>query len=203
MRVTLRPYEPTDRDACLAVLRSNLPEYAAPHEVEDFARFLDRFTAWDVVYEVGSRDGEVVACGGFARDAAKGEATFCWGLVRRDLHRQGIGTRLTLTRLARLVDHEGVEGVRLDTSQRTAAFFARFGFRDDKVTPDGYTAGLHRHDMSMLLDESTRRAQRQRLAAWDGACVVEARAKPGEKPDAEPVEGEKPAAQPADPTKPA
>jgi predicted RNase H-like nuclease/N-acetylglutamate synthase-like GNAT family acetyltransferase len=172
MRVSLRPYEPADREPCLAVLRSNVPEFAAPHEEEDFARFLDRFAGWGATYEVVLRDGEVVACGGLGYDAAKREAAFCWGLVRRDLHRQGIGTRLALTRLAQLVDREDLDRVGLDTSQRTAPFFARFGFRDDKVTPDGYAPGLHRHDMAIGLDDEARRALRRRLAAWDGACVV-------------------------------
>jgi N-acetylglutamate synthase-like GNAT family acetyltransferase len=153
---TLRDWTPADLEPCLDVLRSNVPEYAAPHEVEDFRGYLGRFEREGVRYLVAEEDGAVVACGGLARAWPAGVATFCWGLVRRDRHGRGLGTRLALERLGWIVDDARFSVVALDTSQRTEGFFARFGFRTVHVTPDGYAPGLHRHDMELALDDAAR-----------------------------------------------
>ena len=42
--MTLRPFAPTDRDACLALFASNVPDYFAELERADFIETLDRST---------------------------------------------------------------------------------------------------------------------------------------------------------------
>ena len=53
----VRPYEPGDRDACLALFESNVPVFFDVSEREGFADFLDEMH-WP--YQVIVRDGRIV-----------------------------------------------------------------------------------------------------------------------------------------------
>ena len=67
-------------------------------------------------------------------------------MVHPARQRQGHGRTLAQARLDRL-RALGITHATLDTSQHTAPFYARLGFREVKRTPDGYGPGLHRVDM--------------------------------------------------------
>lgn len=126
--VTFRPCTPADAPACLALFGSNCPPYFHPSERADYEQFLqdpqDRGEYW--VMEQGGEvvGGTVVGCGGVWVNA-EGQGGLSWGMVRRDLQRRGLGTRLTLFRLERLRARPEVRRIRLDTSQHTEAFYAR------------------------------------------------------------------------------
>lgn len=152
----LRAYADDDHAACVTVARSNAPDYVLPDEVEAYAGWLERACGSEASDDrcdylvVEDEAGTVVACGGIAFAETANVATLCWGLVRNDLHRTGLGTLLVQTRLA-MARARRVDEVLLDTSQHTTAFFARFGFRITSTTTDGYGPGLHRHDMALRL----------------------------------------------------
>ncbi|MEH3122505.1 MAG: GNAT family N-acetyltransferase [Sphingomonas phyllosphaerae] len=142
----VRAYGAADRAACLALFNGNTPAFFAAEERVDFAAFLDTHAA-DWAFQVVERCGTIVACGGH-RVAADGEtAGFCWGMVDHRQHRSGIGRILTQSRLDAARATPGVRQVRLDTSQHTQGFYARFGFEVERVVPDGYAPGLDRVDM--------------------------------------------------------
>lgn len=147
----IRPYEDRDADACLALFDGNVPMYFARGERADFVRFLAR-QAGVGTYLVVERGGVVVACGGHTLEEDATTAGFCWGMVERRLHRQGLGRLLTRARLDACRQAGTIARVRLDTSQHTRAFYARFGFRVERITPDGYGPGLDRCDMVLALD---------------------------------------------------
>lgn len=148
MRCSLTPYRAEHRPACLSIFDGNLPEYVAAHERDDFATFLDRASC---PYFVVQDDlGELVACGGYGLEPDR--ARLCWGLVRRDHHRRGIGRFLLIARLVRILDQAGPVQVAMDTSQKTSAFFERFGFKVTERIPDGYWPGLDKLEMSLMLD---------------------------------------------------
>jgi GNAT superfamily N-acetyltransferase len=153
----VRPYTPADHGACVELLRTNVPDFALPHEVAEYAEWLARATArGEVRYAVTERDGALLACGGLARAETAPVATLCWGLVRRDRHGEGLGTALLRERLRWAAEDDGVELVAMDTSPRTVGFFARFGFRVVATAPDGYGPGLDRLDLELRLDGSIR-----------------------------------------------
>ncbi|HEX8430709.1 MAG TPA: hypothetical protein VF625_05455, partial [Longimicrobium sp.] len=62
MRV--RDYTTADRDPCLAVFDSNVPDFFVPAERGEFAAFLDALPGPYLVVE--SAAGTVVGCGGYA-----------------------------------------------------------------------------------------------------------------------------------------
>src|SRR5690349_7865532 len=108
MRVTFRPYHPSDAEGCLAVFDSNVPMYFAPEERPAYADFLAEMPCEYLVGE--TEDGSVVACGGWFRTPEReDEAGLAWGMVRRDVHRRGVGRQLLEARLAGIRAMPGVE----------------------------------------------------------------------------------------------
>jgi ribosomal protein S18 acetylase RimI-like enzyme len=100
---------------------------------------------------VADAAGEVAACGGYAVHSAAAQASFCWGMVRRDRHGLGLGRRLAEARLSLIRGDGRVNRVRLDTGQHTLGFYQRLGFRLESVRPDGYGPGMDRYDMLLKL----------------------------------------------------
>ncbi|MGE4411509.1 MAG: GNAT family N-acetyltransferase [Sphingobium sp.] len=146
----IRAYEMQDKQACLALFDSNVPRFFAPSERNDFARFLEK-AAFACAYRVIERAGRLAGCGGLAIETDGVTATLCWGMIDNALHRQGLGRLLTEIRLREARETPGIRYVRVNTSQHTRDFYARFGFVTEKVTPDGYGPGLDRWDMALPL----------------------------------------------------
>ncbi|MEG2803839.1 GNAT family N-acetyltransferase [Stenotrophomonas sp.] len=144
----IRPFQPGDTDDCLAIFDGNVPHYFAPHERTDFSAYLlDPARPSD--YQVLVRAGQIVACGGLAVDTP-GTAAFCWGMVHRACHRQGLGTQLAVARIAR-ARTLGAQRLVLSTSQHTRRFYAALGFAVIAITPDGHGPGLDAVEMALAL----------------------------------------------------
>lgn len=151
----IRPYKPTDRDACIALFKSNIPKFFDPTELPLFEQFLDALERnvpgkagnREEHYFVSEQSDRIVACGGLClRDEGK-VTCMAWGMVDNALHKQGIGRELLLFRLQKMDEFfPGIAKV-LDTTQHSFGFFERMGFRVTKITPDYYAPGMHRYDM--------------------------------------------------------
>lgn len=144
-----RDYTPADREACLAVFDSNVPEFFVSPERPAFAAFLDALPGPYLVVEDPS--GTLVGCAGYAVEPGTTRADLCWGMVRRERHGTGLGRLLLEERLARIRADPGVDAVRLDTSQHTRGFYEQYGFVAEQVVPDGYAPGLDRCEMRLRL----------------------------------------------------
>jgi hypothetical protein len=78
-------------------------------------------------------------------------------MVHADRHGRGLGRLLLLARLRLALDLPGLKRVTCHTSQFTAGFYRKFGFRDVRILSDGYRRGLDRHDMELSVDNALRR----------------------------------------------
>ena len=146
-----RTYRAEDMAGCLALFDSNTPRFFDVSEREGFVSFLnDQALRWP--YQVLELEGRIVGCGGHAVEADGVSVALCWGMVDNSLHGQGLGRVLTEARIAAARATPGVARVKLNTSQHTQGFYARFGFETEKVTPDGYASGIDRWDMVLRLD---------------------------------------------------
>ncbi|MEO1045945.1 MAG: GNAT family N-acetyltransferase [Pseudomonadota bacterium] len=147
-----RNYRPEDKQACLALFDSNVPRYFDPIERQMFADFLDDPRGPYFVLEL---DGDVVGCGGYAREAPDQHgtraATFTWGMVHNARHKTGLGQALAEHRLAAIRQEPDLDEVRLSTTPDVAPFFARFGFIAGPVEKDGYAPGMDKVEMRMGL----------------------------------------------------
>ncbi|MFB9994160.1 GNAT family N-acetyltransferase [Deinococcus oregonensis] len=149
MTPLIRPFVATDTAACLALFESNMPDFFLPSERVDFeAYLLDPGAYW-----VAEQNGALVACGGVWQDPSRPErpAGLAWGMVRRDLHRSGLGSLLLRHRLDALRDM-GKSECWIDTSQHSAPFFVHHGFQETNRTPDGYGDGMDEVVMVKKLD---------------------------------------------------
>ena len=155
MSVTIREYRAEDREACLRVLDSNVPEYFLASDREEVGSFLDRLDEMGARYFVVENDEDrLVACGGVAVDDTTKDARMCWGMVERSLHRQGIGRMLLEYRL-REGRAMGAKTASLATISKVEGFFAREGFAFTSGEDDHYAPGFHRRDFRIdLSDES-------------------------------------------------
>ena len=129
----VRPYLSSDRDGCLAVFDSNSPDFFRSEDRREFEEFLNRP---DGSYFVMEHDGAIAGCGGYFITGERAVARLVWGMVRRELQRQGLGRFLLLFRLREITKAGGVERVRLDALQHSAAFFQRQGFKLVAGGPD-------------------------------------------------------------------
>jgi ribosomal protein S18 acetylase RimI-like enzyme len=147
MSFTFRPYTPEDRDACLALFAANTPHWFAPHEQEQFESFLnDGPTAYFLML---NPDGSICGSGGFEIEAGRGVGWLTWGMVDSTRHGQGLGKSLLDYRLEQLRANLNVQRVCIDSSQHTAPFYEKYGFTTQRIIPDGYAKGLHRHEMEL------------------------------------------------------
>ncbi len=157
--VTFRPCTPADALACLELFDGNCLPYFHPSERADYEQFLgnpeDRGDYWVMEQggEVGGGgvvSGTVVGCGG-VWVSPEGQGGLSWGMVRRDLQRRGLGTRLTAFRLERLRARPEVRRIRLGTSQHTEAFYALQGFVAVERAENGFAPGIDEVKMSLEL----------------------------------------------------
>lgn len=151
LAATLRPWRPGDRDLGLALFDSNVPRFFAPQERQDFTDFIDALPGPYFVLEDAA--GQAVGCGGYA--AAEGDASvavLCWGMVRGDRHRAGLGTVLLTGRLDRIAADPAYSSVAIETTQHSRGFFARHGFVQTRQVPDGFAPGMDLVEMTLDLD---------------------------------------------------
>jgi ribosomal protein S18 acetylase RimI-like enzyme len=142
----IRDYRPEDRNTCLEIFDSNQPQYFAAWERQEFAEFLDREMSPYLVLE---DNGKVIACGGYALGKSAGEGVLCWGMVRGDGHRNGLGRMLLEARLKRLFADPAIQVVVINTSQLSAGFYEKFGFEVSSKIPDGFAPGIDKWEMRL------------------------------------------------------
>ncbi|RTQ47752.1 GNAT family N-acetyltransferase [Hymenobacter gummosus] len=147
----IRPYTAADEAAVLQLFRSNLAPYFTPPEEAEFRQFLRvEVVAGGLPYFVAELPDwpGLVAAGGYALNAV--HAVLTWGMVERRLHGQGLGRAFTAFRVQECRRAYPGRAIEIGTSQHTAAFYAKLGFRTLSVEPDKFAPGLH--EVHMLLD---------------------------------------------------
>ena len=155
-----RPYQAEDNGRCVEIFMSNTPRYFGVEEADEFRQFLE---ALPCAYFVATQDDEIVACGGHGYHGKKQAVALCWGMVRADLHKQGLGKFMLIERLKQIFTDFGETVVQIDTSQHSQGFFERYGFQVKEVTQNYFAPGLHRVDMELQLNEECHRTLLSRV----------------------------------------
>ena len=148
--LVVREYTTDDKEACLAIYRSN-EDLLPPDLIESYADWLDMGTSYMLVVE---REGRIVACGGLEIDGDKNSNQMNCGLVLREHHRKGLGTLLTLTRLALVPPDHDPAFVGMETSVQTEPFYQRFGFERLSKPVSRYAGASYFLDMGVWLPAS-------------------------------------------------
>lgn len=147
--ISIRHYHSTDLSACLNIFRSNMPKYFAESEFDEYASFLASF---DGEYLVAEVNNQISACGGsYVKD---GIGRLCWGMVNQSKHRSSLGSALLTCRINNLFSQsKDLLLIQIDTSQHSAGFFERFGFKTTQVIKDGFDTGLDCVVMSLKQED--------------------------------------------------
>lgn len=154
--MNIRDYTTADHLACLNAFKSNVPLYFTVEEVSDFDAFLTNYETQhenemeSTHYYVIEKDNQIIGCGGFGDRYRDGIITLTWGLIHCDFHKQGFGAMLLDYRLSEIKKVAPNNTVFIDTTQHSAPFFEKFGFKTTKITDNFYSEGLHRYDMERV-----------------------------------------------------
>lgn len=144
MTYHIRSYQSGDEDICIKIFNSNCPKFVGENERPLFIEWLERKS---YPYYVVERKNTVLACGGYAVE--NGIADLTWGLVHRDYHRQGIGSRLTRFRIDKIYEQYRNINIRIETSQHTELFYQKFGFIRMNYEKNGFAQGIDRIEMQL------------------------------------------------------
>jgi GNAT superfamily N-acetyltransferase len=151
MKITIRPYRPTDRKAVLAAFRTNVPDHFPASEEAWLRSCLDEP---DGPLFVVVEEDSVIGFGGYELSDFYDLATLVFGLVRADRHGRGIGHALLVYRLLHMARRKlRPRWVTVDTHPHTAGFFKRCGFEEIAHWPSGYRSGRDRVDLRFELSE--------------------------------------------------
>jgi ribosomal protein S18 acetylase RimI-like enzyme len=150
--ISIRPYVDEDRSALLAILSQHIPSFFSPHEVDDYAHYLDHEVE---EYWVATTATGVVGAGGINRGPQAHMARFSWDLVHPNWQGRGVGTRLMQHRMDALSARPDLKVVMVRTSQLAYPFYHRFGFHVQQIIPGYWGAGFDLYQMSL---------------AWEGAA---------------------------------
>jgi ribosomal protein S18 acetylase RimI-like enzyme len=165
----VREYLLTDLDACCDIYRSNLAEFL-PDSIELLESHLsDPFSYFLIVQSPTS----ILACGGLDIHADSNHAGLTFGMVRREFHRTGLGSLLTLTRLALLDGEHDPAFVELETSLAVESFYQRFGFERLSYPEQRYSGGSSYVNMGLSLSMRTRDLIREHLSTLAVSFTIE------------------------------
>jgi ribosomal-protein-alanine N-acetyltransferase len=154
MKLAIRAYQISDKQACLEAFESNVPKYFTQAEIADYDKFLEmipiKVEANKTFYYVVVFENKVIGCGGFGDKDNSDIITLAWGLIHQNFHKKGIGKVLLDYRLDQIKEKFPNQPVYIDTTQYSYGFFEKYGFETIKITNNFYEKGLHRYDMKLV-----------------------------------------------------
>jgi ribosomal-protein-alanine N-acetyltransferase len=143
--IAIEQYTPAHREAVIALLRLNTPDYFAPAEEADFIHYL----AHEIEeYFIVRWNGNIMGCGGinFKEDGKTG--VISWDMIHPEMHGKGLGGALTQYRIRRLLDVHHVEEIIVRTTQLSYRFYEKQGFRLQEVAKDYWAPGYDLYRMN-------------------------------------------------------
>jgi len=141
----LRQYQISDKPTCLAIFESNLGQYFAEDEREEFSVFLDKEALSN--YWMVEDNNQIVGCGGVYENFKENCVGLSWGMIYNKEHKKGYGKFLTKFRVERMIEQYPTRIKQLATSQHTFAFYEKMGFKVTKIQKNGFGDNIDRYDM--------------------------------------------------------
>ncbi len=137
-----RPYQQSDKQALIDILRANTPKYFSPADEADFIQYLDD-EQWGINYVYLSPQGQVIGCAGsyLTNDDT---LNLCWAFFRPGSLGYTSIPRVLADYISAAANDLGINSgatIVLNTTQMIARYLSRIGFQIDKVEPDGYGPG--------------------------------------------------------------
>lgn len=142
----IRPYQPNDKAALLALMRQHIPEFFAPAEAADFAEYLEKHRE---EYFVLEHENQIVACGGINYFPADRLARLSWDIVHPEAMGKGFGKALVDFRIQHISRQPGMDTLVVRTSQLAFKFYEKCGFQLKSIKKDFWAEELDLYYMEM------------------------------------------------------
>lgn len=139
----IRSYHIGDKQDCLDIFDSSVPDFFDASERVLLSEFLDNPVG---PYFVIEKDGTAIGSGGYRKED-RGQARFTWGMVHRDHHGEGLGRMMAEHRIGEIEKSGDFVELELFTTPKVAPFFEKFGFSVQKTIPDGFAPGMDQVQM--------------------------------------------------------
>ena len=144
----IRPYSPKDKNALISLIRLNTPQYFDASEEAGFISYLDNEIETYFVFE---QEGKILGCGGINYELKSNTGYISWDIIHPRFQGKGIGKKLLLHRIAEIKKSPSIKIIVVRTSQHTANFYAKGGFKLDFVTKNYWAKGFDLYQMKIHL----------------------------------------------------
>ena len=142
--ITIREYEPTDKDAVINLIRLNIPKYFAPTEETDLNYYLDHERE---LYYVLLFDGQIVGCGGINFEDNKTTGKISWDILHPQYQGKSLGSQLLKYRIEKIKVIDSIQKITVRTSQLAYKFYEKQGFEVNEVKEDYWAKGFDLYRM--------------------------------------------------------
>ncbi|MEZ4920597.1 MAG: GNAT family N-acetyltransferase [Saprospiraceae bacterium] len=145
----IRPYTEEDKQRLIEILRTNIPQYFAPSEEQDFIEYLDKHRDLYFVLEL---KGRVFGAGGINRFPDTGIARISWDMIHSDMQYKGLGSQLVRYRIDEIKKDPSIHKIVVRTSQHVYSFYENLGFDLLHTEPDFWAPGFDLYQMEMIIN---------------------------------------------------
>ena len=142
--ITIREYEPTDKDAVINLIRLNIPKYFAPTEETDLNYYLDHERE---LYYVLLFDGQIVGCGGINFEDNKTTGKSSCDILHPQYQGKSLGSQLLKYRIEKIKVIDSIQKITVRTSQLAYKFYEKQGFELNEVKEDYWAKGFDLYRM--------------------------------------------------------
>jgi [ribosomal protein S18]-alanine N-acetyltransferase len=145
----IRPYNISDKEKLIEILRLNIPDYFAPEEEMEFIDYLSNHSQNYYVLEI---ENKIVGCGGFNLFEEENTVRISWDIFHPEYRRKGLGSALTHFRLQEIMKNPKINIIVVRTSQLAYKFYEKFGFRTKEIINDYWAKGFHLYNMEFNIN---------------------------------------------------
>ena len=124
--LTFRRFAPQDASQCLKLCRLNQPGRFPANTAKLYEEAMAGQSLYQLVVE---KEGRIIATASLSNLVSKRSAVFSYGLIHPDYQGQGLGTAMTLVRLAKLDPTVPLCLVFIFAVRDSITFYRRMGFR--------------------------------------------------------------------------
>ncbi|MEM7791750.1 MAG: GNAT family N-acetyltransferase, partial [Verrucomicrobiota bacterium] len=149
-KMEVKIYDDKDYEGILSIFESNTPEYFG---VDEKPWLIETLEGPDGPLFSVLIDGKIVGFGGYEVSKYYNWGILVWGMVRSELHGQGIGKHLLVERIKHFKEnHSETRYLKVDTSPCIEGFYTKMGFTVLKNWKSGYRSGFDRVDLYLDLE---------------------------------------------------
>jgi ribosomal-protein-alanine N-acetyltransferase len=144
---SIRPFLKEDVPDLVAVFRTLVPYFFGASEEQDLLDHLDQYGD---TYYILEQEGIILGGGGIVLNEEAHRGRLSWTFLHEKAQGKGAGRALIEWLLDRLREESYISTVEVWTSQRTFAFFERFGFQNLEIKKNYWAPGLHLYRMERV-----------------------------------------------------